>query len=412
MHPKIEKLFSYDSVCAVLCVFLCALTFSPAIANISAAVALILWGTLCWRSRRNLKDLLPPAAARPLGIFLGLVLVSAVFSEYPSASLRGLEKIFKQILIFLMVYDIFRVSGRLKKFQNLFLALCWVVLVNALAQYIFGRDFIRFKTPEDSGAGVRLSGSLGSYGKLAAFLVIALPYLAGIFFSLYQGLKGRSKTILAAVTSVGLALVLFWTRSRGGILALGLAVFVMLVIYRKFLLLFLFLSLGITAVSFLPTNMVIHLDADLKEQSLVERFYLWDRAVHVISAKPLTGTGINTYAVAHQKYDRRQNWRVRNYYAHNGYLQFAAETGLPCLAALLWLLGSLLTGAIKRISIRAADAGPRLGLAIGIIGFLIFSLVDTVFQSAQPVLTFWFLMGILAAYTYPAEPVPVTWNNP
>jgi len=146
--------------------------------------------------------------------------------------------------------------------------------------------------------------------------------------------------------------------------------------------------------------MIIHLDTDMKEQSIVERYFLWDRAINVIKAKPLTGTGINTYAVAHSKYDTTENWRVRDYYAHNGYLQLAAETGIPSLACFLLFLLFFYVRGLKVITQLRGD--PRvyahLGILTGLLVFLIFALADTQLHSAQPIMTFWFLAGILIAY--------------
>ena len=149
--------------------------------------------------------------------------------------------------------------------------------------------------------------------------------------------------------------------------------------------------------------MLIHLDADRKEQSLVERYYLWDRAISVIKAKPLTGTGINTYAVAHQRYDTTKNWRVRNYYAHNGYLQLAAETGLPGLFLFLAFLIYQFVWSYRRLAQKKAAGEVTgywipLGLLTSMAGFLVFAFVDTVLHNEQSAMTFWYLAGLQSAY--------------
>jgi len=157
---------------------------------------------------------------------------------------------------------------------------------------------------------------------------------------------------------------------------------------------------AIGSVFFLPRSMVIHLDSEGKEQSFVERVYLWDRALQVIRARPWTGTGINTYSVAHQKYDQRQNWRVRNYYSHNGYLQIAAETGLPSLACLLAFLFFYFRRAIQSLREGSEGGAGRtlIGILTGLVNFLMLALVDTVFHNPQAVMGFWFLAGWGVAY--------------
>ncbi len=384
-----------------LCAFWVTLTFSPALANISLVTALLGWGLWRFHERQSLSTIFPPTVMLPAFVFLGLVIVSAIFSEYLPPSLRGLEKTGKQIAILVIVYDVFRDASFLKMFEKIALALAWVILIDALSQYIFGRDFIRGKVPEDSGAGVRLGASFGAYGKFAAFLVLTIPYIAALAYYFLKKNKDRSRGILSLLVTVGLLGALFLTRSRGAILAFSGALVFILLLRKKFLILGAFLIIGAVAVSLLPRNMVIHLDAERKEQSVVERLYLWDRALNVIKAKPLTGTGINTYAVAHQKYDTRKNWRVRDYYAHNGYLHLGAETGLPCLGAFLWLLGACFYQGLKSMRADVPEFYLRMGLLMGLAAFLLFSAVDTVMQSPQPIMTFWFLMGVMLAYALP-----------
>ncbi|MBI3313821.1 MAG: O-antigen ligase family protein [Candidatus Omnitrophica bacterium] len=156
---------------------------------------------------------------------------------------------------------------------------------------------------------------------------------------------------------------------------------------------------------FIPRSTLIHLDAEGKEQSLVERYYLWDRAISVIKARPLTGTGINTYTKVHPKYDRTQNWRVRNYYAHNGYLQLAAEIGVFGLLAFLIFLGIFFIQGLRAGNFSDWDGQLRFGLLMGTLNFLIFVMADTVLHNPQPVMTFWFLLGLHRAYltSKPAE---------
>ncbi|MCM8775718.1 MAG: O-antigen ligase family protein, partial [Candidatus Omnitrophica bacterium] len=214
--------------------------------------------------------------------------------------------------------------------------------------------------------------------------------------------KAQPKFWLRAVHAfliAGCLYLLFLTRSRGAILSFILGFMVVLLLHRKYVMIFVLLAAGTVSLFVLPQRMTIHLDADGREQSIVERYYLWHRAWDVIEARPWTGTGINTYAVSHQKYDQTKNWRVQNYYAHNGYLQLAAETGLPSLILFLAFLIQYFRGALKR-SVPSSQDGDilRFGILAGILNFLIFAGIDTVLHNPQPVMTFWYLMGLQTAY--------------
>ncbi len=377
-----------------LCVFWVTLAFSSALVEIFSVTAFVAWifwkrlsGRPFWTLSRELSV--------PLLLFLLAALVSVVFSEYPSKSFRGILKVLQQLMLFVVAADLFSADIKKRFFEIIVLGAAALVLSDAIFQYFAGFDFLRFHAPEASGAGVRLSAGFGNYGKLAAYLVCVIPFLGGLAL-FYRERKMPKHSLVSLALLLGLAAVLFLTRSRGAFLGLLAGLFLAGLFLRKFKLLFVLLFAAGIGAALLPHNMMIHLDADRKEQSVVERYYLWDRAIHVIKAKPLTGTGINTYAVAHQKYDSTGNWRVKNYYAHNGYLQIAAEMGLPALFCLLWFFAVYFFRAFTAIG--KGTENPKAGLLSGLLSFLIFAAVDTLLHSSQPAMMLWFLLGLQEAY--------------
>jgi putative inorganic carbon (HCO3(-)) transporter len=135
---------------------------------------------------------------------------------------------------------------------------------------------------------------------------------------------------------------------------------------------------------------------------MVERVVLWDRAVDVIKARPWLGTGINTYAVAHQQFDTEKSWRVQNYYAHNSFLQLAADRGVPALLFFLVFLVLFFRQCFSVIR-KSGDAEQRSlvqGVMAGLFGLLALSLVDTVFEPLQTGMLLWFLFGLGFAAIY------------
>ncbi len=373
-----------------------ALTFSSALVEISFMVALISW--IIWRLwEKPSVPSLPPNLIIALGLFLIFVVISCFTSEFPKISLRGLLKICQQLMIFIIALDLLRMPTWRSRFEISFLTLTAVVCLNGFFQYYAGHDFIRGKTLEPSGAGPRVSASFGTYGKLGAYLLLTIPYLIALGVYSRQIAKNWSRWYLIMILFSAASVLLFLTKSRGAFIALFAGTSLVLLFKRQWIVLLILGLMGIGFITILPKNMVIHLDHQLKEQSLIERFYLWDRAIQVIKAKPLTGTGINTYASAHAKFDTRKNWRVLGYYAHNGFLQLAAEIGIPGLLSFMCFLGIYFFFSMFRQP-ALPNVIIRWGALAGLLNFLAFSLVDTVLHNPQPVMTFWFMMGLQLAY--------------
>lgn len=395
LSRKFRPVFFRSAAVASLFVLWAALTFSSALAEISIAVALIAW--IAWKLALDRR--MPSEIHWPLAGFVLLVALSIFWSEFPKQSFRGMLRSLKQIAVFLMVADLFQSGRILARFEKIFLGVALMILADGFIQYAWGRDFLRGFEAMPFNGSVRLTASFGTYGRFAAYLLLTTPYLMGIAYDSLRRKKIRT-AVIVALMGLGSLVLLFLTKSRGAGLAFLAGLIVILFLSRKWILLWILLFAVAAAVFLLPRGVILHLDAQQKEQSLVERYYLWERALDVIRAKPLTGTGINTYAVAHQKYDRTKNWRVKNYYAHNGYLQMAAETGLPSLFLFLTFLGNYFLRHFRALSKgRAEDSPARTGLLIGLINFLLFALADTVLHNPLPVLSFWFVLGLQSAYS-------------
>lgn len=384
-------------VSLALLVFLASLSFSTALMEISLGVALAGWLLLKMKGKSPLSL---PCERKMFISLLAFVLLSSIsffWSEFPKQSFHGVLKIIKQFLIFWIAAEMLVPQDRretaLRVLVFIFLYLGW----DGMWQYVAGKDLLRQIPIEAPSPGPRVSASFHNYGLLAAFIISFWPLLV----SQLEEKKKKSTLFLTALAIALGGLLLFWTRSRGGWIAFLAGLTFFLWFQRKRVLLGSLMLAALISLFLLPRQMVIHLDSHKKEQSLVERFYLWDRAIQVIRARPWSGTGINTYAVAHQKYDRRKSWRVQNYYAHNGYLQIAAETGLPSLACFLAFLFFYFKNAFRFLTSVSGEGEKRslIGILAGMAGFLILGTNDTIFHNPQSILGFWLLAGWGVAVT-------------
>lgn len=378
-------------------------TFSIALMEIAFVTAFIFWGMFHLKEKRLRPKKMDWLFWGPLGLFFLFVLLSFILSEYPKESFRGVLKTAKPLLVFIMTAELFCEEKTKKQFSLIFAGTFLLVALDSAIQYIFGKDFLRSFPAQPSSAGLRLVGPFGDFGRMGCYLILVIPVFGMHFLYQFKNSFLKKKTLFSFIFAIVGFVLLYLTRTRGAVLALVMSIF-LLFIYRRW-----FKAIGVGILLFLalllvtPKAMIIHLDAQAKEQSLVERIELWKRAWYVIETKPWTGTGINTYNVAHEKYDKTQNWRVRGYYAHNGYLQLAAEIGIPGIFCLLLFLFLYFRKALRHIKNLGPDPESymQLGILTGLLAFLIYALADTGLQSPQSLMSFWYMMGVLLARQLP-----------
>jgi putative inorganic carbon (HCO3(-)) transporter len=201
------------------------------------------------------------------------------------------------------------------------------------------------------------------------------------------------------------------TSSRGGILAFGTAVILVIglfvpVRWR------LVLVIGYV-VSFL---VIISYGFSLADQDIVGdtlgmsgRLDIWSRALLAIADYPITGVGFNSF---------RQVVRVLYplflisadidlAHAHNHLLQAALDLGLPGLVSYLaiWLIScGLLWASWRRLVRSRAQQHPYFALVVGLSGCLlagwIFGIFDMVALGARPAFLWWMLLGLTSAVHY------------
>ena len=368
------------------------LPFSKAALEVFLSVAFAFWFvTKIIRNR-------PLCERQGLFILLGLYIVissiSAFESGYPIVAARGILKLVRYSFITLMALDFYRDPKRLNRLGLVFFASIGVLALDSLAQGLWGKDLIARLPLQYADAQARITGPFRSYGLLAGLLISSLPIMCALGFGKLK-ISRWSRAGLFLLIPVAFYL-LYKTHSRGAWIAVFGAWLVFGFLVRQKIVIFIVLS-AIVAVPFLlPRNALIHLDMNQQEQSVIERYYLWDRASQVIKKKPWFGCGINTYSRNYPRLDETKSWRVPGYQVHNGYLQVAAETGIISLALFLALLWRGLSAGFASLK----KAAPRQKLLIGgvISGFvaLLFqAMVDTTFQSIQSAVLVWFRMGLL-----------------
>lgn len=263
---------------------------------------------------------------------------------------------------------------------------------------------------EDVGPGsetIRLAGGIGDPNELAAILVPAVTIAIGLAAVAASPL---SRLALAAGTTI-LVLALFWTQSRGGLVAMAatLVIAPFLAGRARQRVLAVILSIGALAViyfSLLAPPQQLERVTSFESGGGTGRTDLWAIAIEMSRDRPLLGVGAGNFVIVEPRYATRDIdlQRVdlivdRPKGAHNTYLHELTELGLIGLVLLV-----LVFVACFRIGYQGIRALERAGMddfgalgravAIGVVGML----AAFTFISAAHREQLWLLLGVLVAF--------------
>ncbi len=378
-----------------------ALTFSISIFEISTAVFFGLMLVLFWKEPHALLARLKKPLMFFLVLYFVLNLLSLTQTQYWEASGRGIGKVGKGILLCLFTFVVMDDEAKHKKIFEWILWVSLLINLDALIQGFTGREWIlgrqMTKYYEDVG---RVTATFVHANDYSAFLSVML------FFYLGALLSGKSayplwKRWVWAVGFVITFVCLLWTYSRGAWLAVILSFALSLVFRRNKKFLVFLAVLLVAGIVFAPPALKQRLGTIkniLKSGTVVERKVLWSESLRMIQKSPVLGLGVNTYAKNEPNY--KLEGATDYQYAHNGYLQIAAEIGLLGLAGFLAIIFYFLFCVVPRLATTAGDFGGGAGFAyaFGTLAFLIHSTVDTNLQSARLINLLWFLWGLAFSF--------------
>jgi len=110
--------------------------------------------------------------------------------------------------------------------------------------------------------------------------------------------------------------------------------------------------------------------------SFRSRVSRWRGTIDMISDYPVLGTGPGTFATVFTQY-QPPGLASRSFYAHNDYLHFTSEVGLPLIAIVVWMIIALYRkGFMKLNNPSRLVRGITLGALSGITAILVHSISD------------------------------------
>jgi len=290
----------------------------------AAFLALLLFARDQWRW---------PPVIWPLALWMGWTLVSLVASGHAREGLPQIRKFY----VYLMLIVVYSALRTLKEASYVILGWAAGATLSSLRGF---EQFVHkyLTTPPQlfysSYAGARITGFADHWMILSALLMMVLMFIgAKLFFSQERRWSGL---LAAAGVIVGAALILAFTKSMW----VGAAAGAIWLLWSKNK--WLAVPLPVMAGVVLVLNPYHVLDRD-REHRAALREVGWE----MIKAHPLVGVGpeevgpqFMDYLPADIPRPIPKEWYYQH--LHNIYFHFAAERGLPALAALLWFFGQAL----------------------------------------------------------------------
>jgi O-antigen ligase len=366
---------------------LASVSFSPggvAAAAVVGIVAIVVGVAALEDRRAFVRDMFCDRWVAVLALFFAVMAMSLVNAgEFATVAKKALTKKWGEYLLLAIIarYSAMRSGVRIPLTWGLVgLGVC---LLDTAWQAATGFDLFRLPMVSTNiGSLHGLTGPFGHYNGLSGYLMPWIVVTAGLCVQE----KGRIRAVLACVCAAALSCLLF-TYSRGAWLSAACALlYAGIVVFPKVRVWALGSILaalsGVLATPFLRERLI----RTFGEHGDAGRFEIWEGARKMIVDHPFVGIGVGTFMQQLPKY---KDFGVK-LYAHNCYLQIAAETGVLSLV----LFAAIYAMTLMRLH-RAGTYAAKI-VTIVLVGLAVILAFDTYLYSIKSAGMFWVIMGFAA----------------
>ncbi|TAN61911.1 hypothetical protein EPN16_02585 [bacterium] len=366
------------------------LPISKAIIESFSILAIIAYLTKKFLNFENL-----PKTPISYGIFayLPICVISVFFSSNPATSSNTfLRKTLQDIIFFFVVFETLNSKQKLRNIIYVLFLSSLLIGIDGIYQYFTHKDFIRHRKDL---AIPRIYASFPYPNAFGCYLSAVMPFVLTSVFAKYPA---KILKFFSFCLFILLFTCLLLTVSRGAWFAFSASALFMSM-WLRILGIFL-LTIGIFIIVALQffhpyikerlRNLFIFTDT-----SGMDRKIIWQAGWKMFISKPWLGVGLGTFMF------NFKNFVIKDYphgavYAHNCYLQMAAEIGVIGLAAFLLILALFFHSGIKTLNAKERSFSWYVLLAsqAAILGYCVQMGVDTTLYSLDLGMLFWLVLGI------------------
>jgi O-antigen ligase len=317
-----------------------------------------------------------PLLCAMLLAFLAWAAISMVWAESSAASITALTRYAPNLLLIPIVYSAVRTPRHLG-------TLLGVVVASAFVAAAFGI----VKPPPDpssiSGDVARATGTTGDANLLAAVLVAG----AGVAFGfLLDRRVTRDRRVLAGLVGGLCLLGVFLSLSRGGLVALAVAIVAAIVVGGRWRMRVVIVAACIALTGVVYFSQIASLPSRERISNIggggTGRVDLWTVGGRMVQAHPVIGIGVGNFQTSSIHYLLQPGAIQRDDFiiqtpkvAHNTYLQVLAEMGIVGGVLFIGIIGFCLWSLLRaaRRYARLGDAAMEIRirtLFVGIAGLL------------------------------------------
>jgi len=275
----------------------------------------------------------------PISLFLGISLLSIIYSPSPFMSLRQWFRYAMPMMLYFLILEIFTETEGRRKILPIVL-LSSIIPVFAGYYQLFMGD-----TPHIVSGLNRIYGTLGHPNPYATFLVVIM--LLSIFLYFNPPAGARAWPYLCYFWALLPLLFFTYTRIAWGAFFLSTSLLGILR-YRKFY--FALFLAGILILLILPDVLNMLATRLTPDASVWQRFDLNAFAIQLFKESPIVGQGIGSYQLLSKSlfYTPYSSYgREVGITPHNDYLRFLSEVGILGLSAFLFMIYSALRVSFK-----------------------------------------------------------------
>lgn len=424
----LDRWLAYARMSLMLAVFLAPVAFwrgtvdvfnlvKMTILLVAGACALLFW--ISWSAEAGIWmprfNLLYAALA-----FIAAGVLATVLSENPFLSLTGLYHRYGGLIPFalyvgvmvLIVGMYWERPNALRDIAKASAAASIILTAYALIQES-GKDWIQW-TDASGNPPLYPVSTMGNSNFAGGYLGIAFPFLVYMTASAKKGVQ-RYLLMLAVAADL---FALWFTQTRGGMIAAGAGTLTMVFLYRDRLPRWMRLSTLGSSIVVAVLAVVVLADLGgarssgplgkievLRTGTFSIRTFYWGTAWRIFADNPVAGTGLDTYFANYPKYRLEEDGSTLGLTItdkpHNIFLEYAANSGIVGAGTYLLTVGMGLWFGVRRA--RKLEGNEKL-LLTTFTGVLAGYLAQGVFSIDVPPLAImgWVALGGIAAIADPA----------